>query len=553
MDMVRSRFASISRHLSSATKPRRVPSKYKSLAIGQAQQAITDYLHSTRSLSYTFAEHIAKNAAISIQNLISKLDFSVTTFSKSIRKHLSYHPINEFEFFFESIGIEYSEVNEFLPPNKFFFSEDRSVLDAACTLSGFGFPWNRLGKLYEEESSIFRQSPDEITSRLLNLKDHGFSTFAVIGICLAIPRALLGGEESRCLSVNLKRLFEEFDTEDFVEENVDSWFALCSKFKVFYHLGGNDKEMWELIGRHKPLFMEHPEEVLIQKTEFFCRFGVRKVDVALLILKCPEIMSFDLETPVVSVAGILKHFGLSEDELLVVSRDYPYVFGRNKMANLPHVMRALDLHDWIFDRLRNGNHHFLASYSLNNPDEDIIGEYRERLEEIQRSRTPTHTMHKLDFLHGIGFGENALTLKVLQHAHGSSTELTDRFRSLLDGGIRFSKLCMLIRLAPKILNQKPGSIEDKLRFLRGEMGASMDYLDVFPAFLCFDLEYRIKPRFRFHEWLLEKKLCSRSYSIASMVATSEKAFIARLYGLHPAIPKQWLERFSYRKQERNVC
>jgi len=40
------------------------------------------------------------------------------------------------------------------------------VLEAACALSGFGFPWNKLGRLYKEESSVFFfffwQSGDEI-------------------------------------------------------------------------------------------------------------------------------------------------------------------------------------------------------------------------------------------------------------------------------------------------------------------------------------------------------------------------------------------------------
>jgi len=186
------------------------------------------------------------------------------------------------------------------------------------------------------------------------------------------------------------------------------------------------------------------------------------------------------------------------------------------------------------------------------PDEDLEREYQEGLEELQNSRTKRHNIQKLDFLHEIGFGENGITMKVLQHVHGTAVELHDRFQILLNSGIIFSKICMLIRSAPKILNQKPHSIQDKLRFLCGEMGDSLDYLEVFPAYLCFDVENRISPRFRFHKWLVEKGFSEKSYSIASIVATSEKAFIARLYGIHPAIPKHWFERFSSRKTRDTV-
>ncbi|XP_010469187.1 PREDICTED: transcription termination factor MTEF18, mitochondrial-like [Camelina sativa] len=557
MFMVRLKFSSISHNFSTAAaKHRRVPSKYKSLAIGQAQQAITDYLHTTRSLSYTHAEHIATNASVSIRNLILKLDFSVPTFSKSLRKHLSYHPINEFEFFFESIGINYSEVNEFLPEKKFFFYEDRSVLDAACALSKFGFPWNKLGKLYKEERFVFVQSPGEIESRLFKFKDMGFTSVAVIGVCLAMPRTLCGGGElgsdMRCLFVKLKRLFDEFDSLHLFEENVESWHEISRKVRVFYDLGCENEEMWELMCRNKSVFVEYSEEALMRKVEYFCRFGVRKEDVALLILRNPDIMDFDLEKPVISVTGMLKHFGLSQDEVDGVAQKYPYVLGRNKLKNLPYVLRALDLHGRTFDRLKNGNHHLLASYSLMDPEEDLDREYQEGLEELQNSRTKTHHVQKLDFLHEIGFGENGITMKVLQHVHGTAIELQDRFQVLLNNGIVLSKICMLIRSAPKILNQKPHSIQDKLRFLCGEMGDSLEYLDVFPAYLCFDLENRINPRFRFHKWLVEKGLSEKSYSTASIVATSEKAFIARLYGIHPAIPKHWFERFSNRKTRYTV-
>ncbi|VVB06374.1 unnamed protein product [Arabis nemorensis] len=552
MFMVRLKFALISRNFGTVTeKHRRVPSKYRSLAIGKAQEAITDYLTTTRSLSYTHAEHIATNASVSIRNLILKLDFSVPTFSKSLRKYLSYHPINEFEFFFESIGIDYSEVSEYLPDKKFFFSEDHNVLDAACALSGFGFPWNKLGKLYKEEKLVFKVTPEEIKSRLLKLKGVGFDTVAVIGICLAIPRTLLGsgelGAETRCLFVKLKRFFEEFNSDHLYEENVDSWYVVSRKVKVFYDLGCGNEEMWELMGRNKSLFMEYSEEALLKKAEYFGRFGVKKEDTALLILRNPAIMDFELEKPVISVTGMLKHFGLSQDEVDAVAQKYPYVLGRNKMKNLPHVLRAVDLHERIFDRLMNGKHHLLESYSLMDPDEDLDREYQQGLEEIQHSRTTAHNIQKLDFLHKIGFGENGMTMKILQHVHGTAVELHDRFQIILNNGVEFSKICLLIRSAPKVLNQKPHSIQDKLRFLRGEMGGSLEYLEIFPAYLCFDLENRINPRFRFHKWLTEKGLSEKSYSVASIVATSEKAFIARLFRIHPAVPKHWFERFSHSK------
>ena len=217
------------------------------------------------------------------------------------------------------------------------------------------------------------------------------------------------------------------------------------------------------------------------------------------------------------------------------------------MANLPHVMRALNLHYWLFNKIKDGNHQLLANYALSDLDEDLDKDFKDSLDRIQFSRTPVHTMEKLSFLHGIGFGENSLTMKVLAHVHGTSSDLQERFYCLLSTGIQFSKLCKMIKMTPKVLNQSPETVEQKVNFLCHEMGVSLDYLDIFPAFLCFNLENRIKPRYRFHKLLKEKGLCTRNYSIASIVATGEKSFVARLYRIHPDAPKQWLENFSYQK------
>ncbi|XP_022759486.1 transcription termination factor MTEF18, mitochondrial [Durio zibethinus] len=529
--------------LSNFTK---IPSKYRSQAIREAQQALTDYLHCTRYVPFVYAEHIAKNSLFSLSGLISGIDFSSTSFNGNVRKLLRYHPINEFEFFFESIGIDYKEVSGLLPSNKFFFYEDETVLDAACALSGFGFPWNKLGKLYKEEVSIFMISSRELKAKLFRIKECGFNTISVIGICLAFPYVLVGeldGEVGALLD-DLKWIFVDFDLGSCVEANVDAWYEICRKMRVFYDLGCDKGKMAELMGRSKNLFLQHPIEVLVQKVEYFCRFSIRKEDVGLLILQSPEILDFDLETPVISVMGILKHFGLSAEERDSITQKYPYVLGRNKMANLPHVMRALSLHQWFFNKIKDGNHQLLANYAISYIDEDLDMDFRDSLERIQFSRTPVHTMEKLRFLLGIGFGENSLTMKVLAHVHGTSSELQERFDGLLGTGIDFAKLCKMIKTTPKVLNQSPETVERKVNFLRHEMGVSLDYLDIFPAFLCFNLENRIKPRYRLHKWLTEKGLCTRNYSIASIIATGEKSFVARLYRIHPDAPKQWFENFS---------
>ncbi|KAJ6328257.1 hypothetical protein OIU77_010030 [Salix suchowensis] len=433
-------YTTICRHFSSSLPKRpiftSVPWKYKNQAIKLAQQALTDYLHSTRSLPYTCADQISKNSLVSLSNLVSNIHFTSPTFVTSLQKYLRYHPINELEFFYESIGIDYDEVSEFLSNDKFYISEEGSAINVSCVLCAFGFPWNKLGVLYKEDKRVFSMREEEVKSRLRALKGFRFSTTSVIGISLAFPFVLRGelSGEVGALFDDLKKVFVGFDLESCVEGNVDAWYEACRKIRVFYDLG--------------------------------CEKGKvgKKEDVGILLLKNPEILDFQLEGQVISVKGLLKHFGLSAEEMKSV---------------------AQKLWSW--------------------------------------------------------FGENALTIKVLTDLHGTGSELQERVDCLLRYGIVFSKLCSMIRMTPKILSQKPEILQQKLNYLCEDMKSSLQYLDVFPSFLCFNLDNRIKPRHRFHMWLTERGLCKHEYSIASIVATSDKSFVARLHVIHPDAPKLWVD------------
>ncbi|GFS35560.1 mitochondrial transcription termination factor family protein [Actinidia rufa] len=141
-----------------------------------------------------------------------------------------------------------------------------------------------------------------------------------------------------------------------VEGNVDAWIEVCREIRVFYDLGCEKGLMEELMGRRKTVLLQYPQEVLAKKAGFFSRLGVSTSDVGLLLLEKPEILGFDLEDRVISVLGLLKHFGMNRKELRSVAVEYLYVLGRNKMVNLPHVMRAMDLHEWFFTKMKVANH-----------------------------------------------------------------------------------------------------------------------------------------------------------------------------------------------------
>ncbi|KAL5723948.1 hypothetical protein ACHQM5_007278 [Ranunculus cassubicifolius] len=521
----------------------KIPSRQRKSAVLQAQQALSDYLHTTRCLSFTYAENISKNSLYSLSNLISKVSYTQSDFGNDFKRFLRYHPLNEFEFFFESIGIPMSEIDKFLPIGDFFLSDEGSNLNVAHALTTFGFPWNMLGKLYVEESSIFGKSSEDLISRVNGFVSKGFDTCSAVGICLAFPCLLSGNDEIDALFECLRMIFIDCNLKSKVEGNVDASYEFGRKIRFFVNLGCDKNEVGELIGKNLHVFFECSEKALQQKFSFFQRLDGKGEDIGMLLLRYPEILSYDLENRMFSLVSFLKQFGMTELELNDIVLKYPYVMGKNRLENLPHSMKALNLHEWFFHKIINGNHHLLADFDIGIPDEDLELEYRSWREKIQNMKNYKHAKSKLSFLLGIGFGENLITIKAFQGLHGTGSELQERFNYLLELGIEFSKLCKIINMHPKALNQAPEILEDKIDFLCNEIGSSVDYLEIFPGFLGFNLENRIKPRYRIHKWLTEIG-AAREYSISSLVATSENAFVDRLMRIHPTVMKQWLERFS---------
>lgn len=516
--------------------------------VTEAQKSIRDYLHQTTSLPFLYAEQIAINSPFCLSKFLRNVRFSAATLASQINKAVRYEPINEFEFFLESIGVHREHLSRFSPPKTFFFSEDRTSLDAASELFRLGFPWNKLGKLYVEDASIFRKSPPDLDRRLCELRERfgSESCLFVVGVCLAFPRLLSAAGEDHDdeeLFRTLKWVFVELGLESgSVDANVDVWYEACCKVRLFLDSGCERGKIEDLLREKKADFFRCSMEVLSRKFDFFAKFGASDLEVATFLLRNLEISSVDLETPAVSILGFLKHLGLGSDEVRRVAEKYPYVLGRNQMANLPSAMKALDLHTSCFDKIKSSKGRLLTEYSIGSPEEGSDPRFEAARERIESSGCVHHVRKKLEFLKSIGFGENDATVRTLKNLQGKGVELQEKFHFLVGLGIKHSDVCYMLRRSPKMLAQSREKLGRKSEYCLGEMGCSVDFLVNYPDFYTLDLDFRLKPRHMFYLWLQAGGWRPR-YSIAGMLQITEKRFARRVYGIHPAALKHYLERF----------
>ncbi|XP_042397961.1 transcription termination factor MTEF18, mitochondrial-like isoform X1 [Zingiber officinale] len=524
---------------------------YRDRVLKEAQCLLTDYLHSARAISFSHADSIVSYAPFSLSALVSKIPFPPNTaandFKRFLRRFFSYRPVNEYEFFFESIGLSPSSSSLAASTYRsYFLSDDASLLAAVSALVGFGFPWRKLGILYSEDPRIFSVDANSLVARLCALDARGFHRVCIISICLAFPSALCAeadpGGEIDLLFQDLRKAFIDFDLAGLVpEDDVDVFLHTCRKIRVFYDLGATKGTMGELMGRNRKIFLELDEALIAQKLKFFINLGMEAAEAGHFILKHADLFYLDFDNPTIVMPEYLKCIGLDEDEVNLLCRKYPYVMGKNKLRNLPAMMKAMNLHKQFLGKILNGNLHYLSSEFVLATSHYTALEsgFLQGLERLKRARKVQFLDSKLEFMQSIGFGENTLTVKSMSLINISAKDqLQERIDCLLQLGIEYSMLCRMIIAKPIILNQCKEMLHEKVNFLCNDLGFSLEYLDIFPAFLSFDLENRTKPRYKMLKWLKELGLLKKPFAPATVLANSERRFMVNLYSIHPAAPKQ---------------
>ncbi|XP_031501602.1 transcription termination factor MTEF18, mitochondrial isoform X1 [Nymphaea colorata] len=512
--------------------------------LNPAKQALTEYLYSTRALFYPHAENISKHSPSFLQSLLSNLKLSRSRAFPDVQQFLRYNPINEYLPFLESIGIAASDVSRFLPADRLFLCDNPQLLNSISALSNYGFPWTKLGLLYSHDASIFDSDGSLLRRRLDAIIELGFSRTQLVGICLAFPFVLGRREEESTgeddgLFDDLKWVLLKSHLAD--SRCLDLCYVNCRKVGIFYDLGCEKGTIGEALGDGLNILLESSEENVKEKVSFFSRLGMKNEDVGRLIVRRPEILNFNLKDLVITMPEFLSYIGLDRKSKREIVLGYRHVLGRNTIGNLPEIMKAIGLHGWFSSKILNGGHRLLTGFNAKSDKEESKSNPRS-----DRTAEDKLLIPKMEFLLGVGFGENDIAREIVLKLHATKEQLDQRFSCLIGMGIEHSELVKMMLLSPKILNQSVAMIEEKIDFFQNGLKLSLQDLQKFPGCLLFDLEKRVKPRHRIMAWLRERDLLVINYAPATILATSERRFISCLKRIHPAAPKQWLESFSFR-------
>ncbi|RHN47951.1 putative transcription regulator mTERF family [Medicago truncatula] len=244
------------RFYNTAKKPIQLNSKPKilsKLTIKEAQAALLEYLHSTRSLQFLDADNMCKNSPFFLQNLVHKTlknENSINT-KRLISRHLRYNPINEFEPFFESLGLKPSEYESLLPRDLIFLNDDPLLMANYHTLCNYGVPRSKMGKIFKQAPQVFKFENGVLVSKIKAYEDLGISASILVN-AVAVVEMLK--------NIVAKGGDGDFDSGwiqwHYLDEVSCNWGLMLELLCLLSDTGFSEKQLAEIIHRSPCIVFE---------------------------------------------------------------------------------------------------------------------------------------------------------------------------------------------------------------------------------------------------------------------------------------------------------
>ncbi|KAF8395900.1 hypothetical protein HHK36_019855 [Tetracentron sinense] len=464
----------------------------------EAQDVLFNYLHSTRNLHYVDAEHISKNSPTFLQNLLSKVE-NEQEISRSLSRFLRYNPINEFEPFFESLGLTPSELLSLLPRDLMFLSDDDIMLENFHVLCNYGIPRIKIGKIYVEEREMFRYDYGTLASKLRSYEELGLSKPTVIKLVSCCPSLLIGGINREFVSVleKMKGLGIENDSigRFLSDKSTYNWNRMLDTMGFLDKLGYSEEDMGKLLKTHPAFLFEGSGNKIYALVARLLKLGLKMSEILSLFLQHPQILAGKFAINLWRALHFLSEIRMETKEIANIVRTHTHLLCSCSLKGPRTVLKNLKVGRDKFCQIIKEDPHKLFSLALKSRIISIDQVAHEDSRQL---------VEKTAFLSRLGYIENSDEMtKALKQFRGKGDQLQERFDCLLHAGLDYHVVSNMIKLAPPVLNQTKDVIERKIDYLRNHLCYPLESLVAFPTYLCYDLE-RIELRFSMYVWLRER-------------------------------------------------
>lgn len=499
----------------------------------EGQEALFDYLHCTRSFGFTDAEHISKNSPKFLENLLSKIDCEKEVASL-LRRFLRYNPINEFEPFFESLGLSPSELPLLLPRHLMYLSDDTVMFENFQALCDYGIPRSNIGRMYKEAREIFGYDCGVLTSKLQAYEYLGLSKGTVVKLVSCCPWLLIGGVNNELVKFleKLKYLGLGMDwIGGYASDNCTyNWNRMLDTMDFLDDVGYTKQQMCSLFERNPALLLEGSGKNVYVLFGRLLKLGLEMNEVYSLFMQYPQVLSVKSTRYLLQALDYLIEVGMGTDEIAdVVVSDLEFL-SSSRLKRPSTVRRELKVgRDGLLQVIREDPRKLLrlASKSKATTSKQVV------------SQVPYNHLEKTSFLMRLGYAENSEEMiKALKKFRGRGDQLQERFDCLVEAGLDCNVVMNMIKQAPMVLNQSKDMIVKKIACLTSCIGYPLESLEAFPAYLCYDMD-RINLRFSMYSWLREKRAAKPMLSLSTLLACSDARFAKYYVDIHPEGPIMW--------------
>ncbi|GAV76237.1 mTERF domain-containing protein [Cephalotus follicularis] len=508
-------------------------SRVPRLSRNEAEGVLFDYLHGTRSYNFTDAEHISKNSPHFVQKLLSKID-SEKGVARSLTKYLSYNPINEFEPFFESLGLHPSQVSSLLPRQLMFLKDDHLMLENFHILCNYGIPRSRIGKIYLEAKEIFGFDCGVLAVKFKAYENLGLSRITVIKLVSCCPPLLIGGVDREFV-----RLVEKLNglciQNDWVggylfAKGTYNWNRTVETMTFLDRVGYSEDQLRSLFKTNPALVFEGSGKNVYVLFGRLLKLGLNMNEVYSLFMENPQILSPKCLKNLLHGMGFLFDIRMEMEDIANIVTTHIELMGSCLLKGPKTVCKELKVkRDGLCQIIKEDPLKFFS----------LASKSKIKLDKLIASRDPRKHAEKAEFLLRLGYVENSEELtKALKQFRGRGDQLQERFDCLVEAGLPHNIASSIIKKAPMVLNQTKDVIEKKIDCLKNYIGYPVESVVACPAYLCYDLK-RITHRFIMYAWLRERAVAKPMLSLSTIISCSEARFVKYFVQVDPEGPAMW--------------
>ncbi|GFQ05443.1 hypothetical protein PHJA_002688400 [Phtheirospermum japonicum] len=476
---------------------------------------------------------MSKNTPDFFDKLLKRVEVGDSQVGRSLARFLRYHPINEFEPFFESIGLKPSEYSSFLPQNFMFLIDDKLLLENYHVLCNYGVARNRIGKIYREARVVFGYDYGVLVSKLRSFEDLGLKQSLVAKIIASSPRLLIGNVDRDFVEV-LEKLRKAGIDYDWLEEhiNVDDtydWKCMLELMRVLSKLVLSEGQLRQIFTLHPDILLECSGRVTFCLFGFLLKFGCTLSNVQTVFLEFPEIPVMKFANNLFRCYDFFVEINMDTQDIGKIMCSYPTVLGSCQPKKVKSLLSSLNCGQKQLCRMVKDDPPVLKKW--------VLGLKVNPLQ--KQKRVVKVKILKTEFLSSIGFVKDSEEMeKALKKFRGKVVELQQRFDCLVKFGLSREDVVDMIKATPQILNQSIDVIEAKVDFFVKELGYPVSDLVTYPKLLSYTIE-RVKLRLLMYKWLKGKMAVRANLTLSTLLSYSEEKFVKIYVNAHPRGHEYW--------------